>query len=120
MNTEKMYDAYAEDLGALLVGKSIEKIDLRRNTFLLSDGTEVELMDTSDCCAYFYAEIENIDLADNMVVRCEESDNPDSEDGWILTIFGAHKKIADVNVDGDAQNGYYCHSINLEVRRVES
>ena len=107
-------DATAEDLSGLLVGKSITSIE--GDTFVLSDGTRIELIGTGDCCAWFSASIENIDLSDNVVTRCESGDR--DADGWSLTVFSAHKRIAEVNVDGDATSGYYCHSINMNVRKA--
>ena len=118
--SETIYDASADDFAKELIGKSIKAI--AGDTIELNDGTILELEDTSDCCAYFNGDLEVIDLTDNAVTGVEHvdrdpSDDSDYDEHWSIHILSTHKLIAKVNIDGNASNGYYCHSINLRVKR---
>ena len=114
---ETIYDASTYEFERELVGKSIKAIIGDR--IELSDGTILELEDTGDCCAYFNGELEVIDLTDNAItsVECEDRGEDEYDEKWSLHILSAHKLIAKVNIEGNSTSGYYCHSINLLVKR---
>lgn len=119
MTENTIYDLNYHDLQDELLGKSIAAI--AGDTIELNDGTILTLEDTSDCCAWFSGSLEVIDLSDNAITRVEQHDvetpEDDYDEHWSLHILSSHKLIAKVNIDGNAQSGYYCHSINLRVKR---
>ena len=41
---------------------------------------------------------------------------PDAAGGsWTIHILAANTKVADLDINGSASSGYYCHSINLTI-----
>ena len=114
---ETIYDMSDRDLAEQLVGKSIKSI--AGSTIELTDGTVLEIEDTSDCCAWFRGDIEAFDFNDNVITAVETHD-AEAEDeyteAWSLHVLSAHTLIAKVNIEGDPTSGYYCHSVNLTVK----
>jgi hypothetical protein len=109
----------SSDLAEYLIGKSITAI--AGDTIQLSDGTVLEIENTSDCCAWYIGEIEALDYADNIITNVEEYEIEDSEapDAFSIHVLSNHKLLAKVNVEGDSTSGYYCHSVNLIVKHKE-
>lgn len=105
-------DASVEDFQDELIGKKI--VEIENNVILLSDGTMLELIDTSDCCAWFSAELSVNNLVDNAITKVYATGDGNG-DGFTIHVLAANKKVVDIYIDGDEGSGYYCHSINLEV-----
>ena len=117
MSDTTIYDLTESGLAAQLVGKSIQSI--AGNTILLTDGTVLEIEDTSDCCAWFSGDITAFDFADNVITgveRVESTAADEYDEAWTLKVFSAHKVIAEVNIEGNATSGYYCHSVDMRVK----
>ena len=117
MSDRKIYDLTGEDLAKELVGKHI--VAATDGTITLSDGTALIIEDTSDCCAYINGVIENIDLSDNVItaVEYEDADMEEYDEHWKLNVLSNDKRVLAIDIDGTSSNGYYCHSINLVVKR---
>lgn len=117
MSTPDYYDMTDKDLEAELVGKRIVKIDTDENTLTLHDGTVLIFEDTSECCAWFEAQLEENNLTDNAIthVTTEERTSKDELEAWVVHVFAADTNIVDVNIHGTSGSGYYCHSIDLKV-----
>ena len=113
-------DMTDEDLAKELVGKKI--VGIEGNALKLSDGTRLEFEDAADCCAYFNADIEAIDLEDNAITKINhiDTDENGNDEKWSLHILSRHKLIAKVNIEGKLGTGYYCHSITPIVKRPET
>lgn len=121
MKKKTIYDMTDRDLAKQLVGKSIKSI--AGSTIELTDGTVLEIEDTSDCCAWFSGDIEAFDFDDNVITAVEHHDAEAEhtyEEAWSLHVLSAHKLIAKVNIEGDPTSGYYCHSVDLIVKAVAS
>lgn len=121
MTKKIIYDMTDGDLAKQLVGKGIKAI--AGETIELTDGTVLEIEDTSDCCAWFQGDIEAFDFGDNVITAVERHDTEaenEYDEAWSLHVLSAHKLIAKVNIEGNASNGYYCHSVNLIVKAVTS
>lgn len=120
MTTRTIYDMYPSELEKEVIGKTITAVDTENDTITLSNGTVLEFEGTSDCCAWFSAELEAGNLTDNAVTGIKVTDNtPDDDYGtesYTIHILAADTKIVDVNITGDATSGYYCHSIILNVK----
>lgn len=119
MTDEKIYDMDAADLEQRLVGKSIKGI--AGSVIELTDGTVLEIEDASDCCAWFSGDIKAFDFTDNVITgvsRKEAKAADEWDEAWTLQVFSAHKVIAEVNIEGNATSGYYCHSVGLRVKGV--
>lgn len=117
--SDTIYDADRDDFATQLVGKSIKTI--AGDVIELTDGTTLEVQNTGDCCAWFRGEVEAIDLTDNAITAVERVENGEDNDdygdeNYSIHILSAHKLIAKVNIEGNATSGYYCHSINLNVK----
>lgn len=108
------YDMTDQDLASELVGKRIVQIDADSNSMTLHDGTVLIFQDSSDCCAWFQAELEEKNLTDNAITHVATSGEYGDE-SWSIHVLAADRHIADVHITGDEGSGYYCHSINLEV-----
>lgn len=120
MSNKMIYDMSEHDLSSELVGKSVQAIE--DSTIILTDGTVLEIEDSSGCCAWFSGDIEAFDFADNVITGVEEvydTGKSEYEEAWTLRVFSAHKVIAEVNIEGDSTSGYYCHSVNLRVKGVK-
>ena len=108
-----------EDLRAELIGQTVTAINENNNTLTLGNGTILTFIDTSDCCAWFEAQLTAGNLTDNAItaVNCDSdsfiSDGPGS---FTIHILAADQAIADLSVEGDATSGYYCHSIDLGIK----
>lgn len=121
MTGKIIHDMTDGDLAKQLVGKSIKAI--AGETIELTDGTVLEIEDTSSCCAWFQGDIEAFDFDDNVITSVEEHDaeaENEYDEAWSLHVLSAHKLIAKVNIEGNATSGYYCHSVNLIVKAVTS
>ena len=117
MKESTVYDMTDHDLAMQLVGKSVKAI--AGTTIELTDGTVLNLEDTSDCCAWFRGDVEAFDFGDNVITAVERHDvetEDDYSEAWSLHVLSAHKLIAKVNIEGDPTSGYYCHSVNLRVK----
>lgn len=120
MSTPDYYDMTDKDLEAELVGKRIVKIDTDENTLTLHDGTVLIFEDSSECCAWFEAQLEEKNLTDNAITHVteEECTSEDAPEAWVVHVFAADTNIVDVSIQGDPTSGYYCHSIDLKVVKV--
>lgn len=119
--TNKIYDMRQEDLSQALVGKVVTAIDPSESTLTLSDGTILAFEDTSDCCAWFYAELEAGNLTENAVTSIKATDNnPEAveydDENYTLHILAVDHNIADLTITGNPTSGYYCHSIDLVIK----
>jgi len=106
------------DLERELIGKRITEVDTGAGELTLDDGTRLIFEDTSDCCAWFSAQLQEGNLTDNAVTRVD-CDYPTAADpydeAWSLHILAGDNRIASVDIEGNSTSGYYCHSINLRV-----
>lgn len=118
---ETIYDLGKQDLEDLLIGKVITGIDEDAGTITLNDGTILELEDTGSCCAWFDGELKKIDLTENAItaVAVKELGQNDYDEHWELVVLSADKAVCAIEIEGDSTNGYYCHSINLLVKKPE-
>ena len=111
-------DMTFSDLEKELIGKTVVEIDESENTLTLDDGRKLAFRDTSDCCAWFDANLRAGNLTDNAItalrVTDRQEDGYDDED-YTIHILAANKKIADLDIYGNPTSGYYCHSIDLEI-----
>lgn len=111
-----------DTLAEALVGKSIIAID--GDSITLSDGTELHVESTADCCAYYDAEVRAIDLSDNIVtgVRWDEREGEPagSREDYTLTVLSSSNELLAVDVEGDEGSGYYVHSADLRIVTKEN
>ena len=112
-----VWDMSVNDLKKELIGKSIVEIDESANKLTLNDGTTLEFQDTADCCAWFNANLRAGNLTDNAITAIKVTDRPGEYgyEDYTIHILAANKKIADLDINGNAGSGYYCHSINLRI-----
>jgi hypothetical protein len=75
-------------------------------------------VDAEDCCAWFEGDIKALDFADNLVTGVEfvDSQIQGVPEAWTLRVLSNHKVLAEINIQGDSSNGYYCHSVNLLIK----
>lgn len=120
--TTKTTSLDEHSLAEALVGKSITTLEGNRLT--LDDGTVLHIEDTSDCCAWYDAEVRAIDLSDNIVtgVRLDEREGePDwGREHYTLTVLSSSSELLAVDVEGDEGNGYYVHSAFLRIVTKET
>lgn len=114
-----VYDMSDTDLREEVVGKKI--ISVNDSSCTLDDGTVLVFEDTSDCCAWFAAEVKAGALVDSTITGVEV-EGRDVSDEWVgeaytIHVLSADTRVMAVEIEGDASNGYYCHSINLNVIR---
>jgi hypothetical protein len=110
----------SDDLACEIVGHRISKIS--DTSITLDNGNILEFENCEDCCSWFVYEINNIDINDNIVTKVEVTGDEAPDEGsasWTLHILSRDKKVCDIDIDGDATNGYYCHSIELIVKKPE-
>ena len=119
--TDTIYDMDMDDLSRELVGKVVTSIDPAASTLTLDNGTILTFEDSEGCCAWFCAELEAGNLTENAVTAIRYTDNaPDAEEyedeNYTLHILAVDHNIADLTITGNPTSGYYCHSINLEIK----
>ena len=113
----EIYDMGKDDLEKEVLGNSIVSIEDKKIT--LSNGKVLEIEDTDDCCAWFTGDIKAFDFADNVVTGVEEikhEGTSSAPESWALRVLSKHKTLAEINIEGDSTSGYYCHSVNLNVK----
>jgi hypothetical protein len=117
--SETIYDLDRQGLEHLLIGKVITRIDEGAGTITLNDGTILQLEDTSSCCAWFDGELKKIDLTENAItaVAVKDLGQSDYDEHWELVVLSADRAVCAIEIEGDSSNGYYCHSINLVVKK---
>lgn len=122
--SREIYDMTEGDLAGQLVGKRITGINSEDSTITLDDGTVLTIEDAADCCAYFNGSVLPIDLDDNVITAVvrEELGEPQvwgdfGDESWRLNILTVDKRVAAVEISGNASNGYYCHSVVLRVTK---
>jgi|GEM_PF-4350655 len=110
-------DVESNDLQLELIGRRI--VSTSGETLTLDNGTVLEFEDTADCCAYFNANVEVFDFEDNVITNVRDIDTSTGEyrEAWSLHVLSKHKLIAKVNIEGNSGSGYYCHSVDLTVRK---
>lgn len=113
----EIHDMNEYDLAKELIGKRI--VSIAGETMQLDDGTVLEFKDTRGCCAWFTAQLHEGNLTDNAItaIETEELDDDGAPEHYNLHILAADQRVAAVEIEGDATSGYYCHSINLIVRK---
>lgn len=118
-NPNQIRDMDRSDLEKHVLGKRVTEVNTERNTITLDDGTVLEFEGASECCAWFAANLKAGELTDNMVtaVREEEAECPDARESWSLHILAGDTRLASVDICGDSSNGYYCHSIILNISK---
>jgi len=118
--TETIIDADAIDFALELVGHKI--VSLTDETIILDDGTVLLMHGTADCCAYFDVVGTHAEdgIADNIItaVKTTDLDGYEYDEGFRLHILSEATELGYIDIDGTASSGYYCHSIDLEVRRA--
>lgn len=116
---ETIWDMTPEDLADALIGRVVVEVIEGDNVLVLDDGTCLEFEDTADCCAWFSADLKAGHLSDNAVTAVKVIDDSDDEydESWTVHILAADDRIADLHVEGTESSGYYCHSINLVVKK---
>jgi len=118
--TDEDYYGTEENFKELLVGRKVKEIkDL---TLVLDNGTEIELIDSVDCCSWFTPSISNYDLlqSNHIITDVTTTENTDdSPDGFTLHILSEAMPLFDIQIEGDASNGYYLHSIYLDIKKPE-
>ena len=107
-----IYDMRPKDLENLLVGHKVVSVSTDDNSLVLDNGTTLILEDTSDCCAWFDATLEDINLEGNIITALKVDNLPD---GFAITILSESEEIGRVSVEGSLGSGYYCSSVNLIV-----
>lgn len=115
--TEALEDTLPGHKIVKIVDDYLPEIDDFGPAIILDDGRILQLMGAEDCCAWFNADIDNIDLNDNIITRVDDEYPDDNLDHLqvILHVLTRDKKIADINIYGDETSGYYCHDITLNV-----
>lgn len=118
--TYTIYDMDMDDLSRELVGKVVTSIDTDRSTLTLSDGTTLTFEDTSECCAWFCAELKAGNLTENAVTSIRATNNdPEAvefdDENYTLHVLAVDHNICDISIEGTAESGYYCHSIDLTI-----
>lgn len=115
---DTVYDMTPEDLERELIGRTITNIDESSNELTLDDGRVLQFRETGDCCAWFDANLKAGNLTDNAITALKVTDRQEEEYGdedYTIHILAANKKIADLDINGNATSGFYCHSINLDI-----
>ena len=114
-----VFDMSDTDLRDEVVGKKI--ISVNDSSCTLDDGTVLVFEDTSDCCAWFAAEVKAGTLVDSTITGVEVEDRGSPEawtrESYTIHVLSADTRVMAVEIEGDASSGYYCHSINLNVIR---
>lgn len=112
-----IYDAEAADFAKYMVGHRI--VAVNDTTITLDNGVRLEVCDSQDCCAGFYATIRALDysLSDNLITAVTQiGAAPDTEEGiFSICVLCEDRLLAAIDVQGTASSGYYVHSIILKV-----
>ncbi|GAA1049475.1 DUF7448 domain-containing protein [Arthrobacter russicus] len=115
----RIYDMTEDDLAKIVLGKTITNIDTKNNTCTLNDGTILEFEDTSDCCAWFSAELHAGHLTQNMItniqVEDKAADDQDFDQKYTIHVLAEATEVLAIDIEGTPTSGYYCHSINLNI-----
>lgn len=118
--SEYVYDISAKDLESELLGKRI--VEISSSEITLNDGTALKLKETSDCCAWYDYMIHRGKIVDHAITGVESID-VDIDDGaeysenFKLHILAGGITVADVDIWGHEGSGWYCHSIDMLIRR---
>lgn len=115
------YELYANNLTDWIVGHTIVDFDKAAGSITLDNGIELELMDVSECCAWYEACFVGDIIPDLLVTRVVSEDRGSTEnselDGFRIVILGEHQKICEIDVTGDPTSGYYCTTAEFVVRK---
>ena len=121
MKKNTYYDMDLDVLKSHIVGHTIVDIDTNSNTLVLDNGVILELVDAYECCAYFKALLDNINLKGNIVTALEYIDYDSSSPvSWGISILNESSIIGNILIEGNPTSGYYFHSINLEVSHINT
>lgn len=116
---EQVYSMTQKDLAEQLVGRTI--VSIEDNKITLGNGTVLEIENTADCCAWYEGNIAAFDYKNNIITSVQEVPAdptlPGAVEAWSLRVLSAHTTIANVNIEGDPTSGYYCHSVNLKIKK---
>jgi archaellin len=117
---QTIYDAHEGTFEKYLMGRRI--VDIEDQTITLDNGTQLELENTHDCCAWFNGEITNLalNIEENIITDVTRTDdtNKDNE-AYTIHVLSQSDKLLDIEITGTSTSGYYCHSINLNVKTVD-
>lgn len=118
-------DMYGGDLAKILIGRRIVNISTDEKLLELDDGTVLHFENTSDCCAWFSAQLRDGNLTTNGITAVRTTDHTKVEGyfdsfanpvcNYTLHILAEDHNIVDLDIEGDPTSGYYCQSINLEI-----
>lgn len=114
----KEYELSADSIKEYLVGRMIVSIDEYHGEMTLDNGTVLELIDASECCAWYNAVIGNDIKLKTIITDVDEEPDDDSDEveAYRIVILGEDCRIGTINVVGDPTSGYYCHSAYFSVR----
>ena len=114
----KEYGLSADSIKEYLVGHMIDSIDEYHGEMTLDNGTVLELIDASECCAWYNAVIGNDIKLKTIITDVDEEPDYDSDaaDAYRIVILGEDCRIGTIDVTGDPTSGYYCHSAYFSVR----
>lgn len=113
-------DAFEQNL----IGRRIVELD--DTAMVLDDGTRLEFIIISDCCALgridSFKAIKNLEQA--TVTAVTEVEVPDKydpigiyEEHYRVTIFGGDRRLAELDHTTDHSNGYYTSAVKVEVTK---
>ena len=108
----------ADSIKEYLVRHMIDSIDEYHGEMTLDNGTVLELIDDSECCAWYNAVIDNDIKLKTIITDVDEEPDYDSDaaDAYRIVILDEDSRIGTIDVTGDPTSGYYCHSAYFSVR----
>ena len=116
--SEPLLEAFEQNL----IGHRI--VELEDTAMVLDDGTRLEFMVGSDCCALggidSFKAIKNLEQATVTAVtevKVPDKDDPDGiyEGHYRVTIFGGDRRLAELDHTIDHSNGYYTSAVDVNV-----
>lgn len=118
--SDYVYDISAKDLEEELLGKKI--VEISSSEITLNDGTVLHLKDATDCCAWYDYMIHRGKIVDHAItgvksVNVDIDEGAEYSENFKLHILAGGITVADVDIWGVDAAGYYCHSIDMLIRR---
>lgn len=117
-----------EDVAQLLVGKSIDSVDIETKTISLSDGALLTVVpNQGSCCPagdFFLTElnsVENIISSVELAQHYDKSRSNDRNEVYEIFVYAGAVPVAQrlIEVSGNAGNGYYGSGFRIAVSLPE-
>jgi hypothetical protein len=121
---DSVYYENQNEIEALLVGRTIKKVD--NELLILDDGTVLHVEGNEGCggCDAGVFSITELNECENVITAVEFEQDDEDNDNWYedkstfrLFVYSENQKIKLFEIEGDNGNGYYGTGYYINVRR---